>query len=144
MLACIDLYISSLPHTSLPHTLTRPHSITPSLPHIFTPSHSHSLTHSLTHSLALTSLQHENPFASERMKKSSNLPQDRSSYTDSTFTVAKSSAGFLTYPEVLEILNRRESEGKETWTAHVVAEKYGIDPVEAANLLKYFSTYKQI
>ena len=129
MLACIDLYVSFLPHT-------------------LTPSHLHSLTlshsHSLTHSLALTSLQHENPFASERMKKSSNLPQDRSSYTDSTFTVAKSSAGFLTYPEVLEILNRRESEGKETWTAHVVAEKYGIDPVEAANLLKYFSTYKQI
>ena len=123
-----------------PTSTSNPHSLFHPLP----PSLSPSLTPSLSHSLTHYSLQHENPFASERIRKPNNLPQDRSSYSDNTFTVAKSSAGFLTYQEVVEILNTRESDEKESWTAQVVSEKYNIDPVEAQNLLKYFSTYKQL
>lgn len=91
----------------------------------------------------LFSPQQENPFASERIKRPDNLPQDRTAYTGDVFTVDKSSVGFLTYQEVVDILSERESEGKDVWTAEVVAKKYQIEPTEAANLMKYFSAYRQ-
>ena len=88
--------------------------------------------------------QRENPFASERVaiKRADNLPQDRTFYTEDAFAVKSSSVGFLTYPEALEILNRRESEKREAWSADIVAERYKIEPSDAANLMKYFSAYK--
>ena len=89
------------------------------------------------------SMQQENPFASERGQKPSNLPQDRSAHSHDTFLIEKSSAGHLTSFQVIEILNKRE-EQKEEWTAAVVAEKFKIDPQDAENLMKFFSSYKQV
>ena len=90
-----------------------------------------------------SSPQSDNLFASERIKKTDNLPQDRSFYTDDAFVIDKSSVGFLTYQEVIEILNDRETKPKDEWTADIVAEKFKINSSDAANLMKYFSSYKQ-
>ena len=87
--------------------------------------------------------QSDNLFASERIKKPDNLPQDRSFYTDDAFVIDKSSVGFLTYQEVIEILNDRETKRKDEWTPDIVAEKFKINSSDAANLMKYFSSYKQ-
>ena len=88
-------------------------------------------------------LQHENPFGSERPRKPDNLPQDRSEHFGDVYIIDKSSEGFLTYAQVLEILNRRESETKGDWSPEVVAKKYRIDPKDAENLMKYYSSYRQ-
>ena len=86
--------------------------------------------------------QQDNPFASEVTKKPDNLPQNRSAYYGDIFSVESSSDGRLTYAEILEILNKRESETKESWTPERVADKYNIKPADAEQLMRYFSAYK--
>jgi hypothetical protein len=89
-----------------------------------------------------TTVTQDNPFASEVTKKPDNLPQNRSAYYGDIFSVERSSDGRLTYTEILEILNNRESETRESWTAEKVAGKYSIEPVDAEQLMRYFSAYK--
>ena len=77
------------------------------------------------------------------MRKPDNLPKDRRVSAKDTFTLTTaSSAGFVSYAEVLEILNAREMERNGGLTAEVVAEMYKIEPLDAENLMKYFSAYK--
>ena len=139
---CLSLYPSLAPLSPL--SLSLPSALSPSL---FPPALSPlSLSLPSTISPLSPSLfppkQQDNPFASEVTKKPDNLPQNRSAYYGDIFSVERSSDGRLTYTEILEILNNRESETRESWTAEKVADKYSIKPVDAEQLMRYFSAYK--
>ena len=86
-------------------------------------------------------LQQENPFASERLTKRDKLPKDRSVKYDDDFIIEKSSEGYLTVQQLLEIFTKRRESPSE-WNSETIAKQYKIEQNDAENLLKYFNNYK--